>query len=160
MNDQEAQLVEIDRAREIHVAALTAGDAKAWAGCFDASAMQMPPDQPPNAGRNRSSTGPADSSAHSARSSHLRQRRSSWPGRRVPSSTAHTRSPSCLAAAASHSGRRQVRNHLPTQGQQAMAHGVRHLEQQRPISCVGAATTGVGRMVRVIPASGRFSCGG
>ena len=41
-----------------------------------------------------------------------------------------------------------------------MAHGVRHLEQQRPISCVGAATTGVGRMVRVVPASGRFSCGG
>jgi hypothetical protein len=41
-----------------------------------------------------------------------------------------------------------------------MAHGVRHLEQQRPISCVGAPTTGAGRMVRVIPASGRFSCGG
>jgi uncharacterized protein (TIGR02246 family) len=50
MNHQEAQLAEIDRAREVHVAALNAGDAEAWAGCFDASAIQMPPDQPPNAG--------------------------------------------------------------------------------------------------------------
>lgn len=27
-----------------------------------------------------------------------------------------------------------------------MAHGARHLEQQRPISCVGARTTGVARI--------------
>jgi len=50
MNHQETRLAELDRAREIHVAALNAGDADAWAGCFEASAVQMPPDQAPNAG--------------------------------------------------------------------------------------------------------------
>jgi uncharacterized protein (TIGR02246 family) len=50
MNHKETDLAELDRARDIHIAALNAGDPDAWAGCFAASAVQMPPDQPPNAG--------------------------------------------------------------------------------------------------------------
>ena len=50
MNHQETRVAALDRARQIHVAAVNAGDADAWAACFEASAVQMPPDQPPNAG--------------------------------------------------------------------------------------------------------------
>jgi uncharacterized protein (TIGR02246 family) len=50
MTTQTAALEELDRTRDAHVAALNAGDAEAWAECFDADAVQMPPNQPPNVG--------------------------------------------------------------------------------------------------------------
>jgi ketosteroid isomerase-like protein len=36
--------------RDVHVAALNDGDADAWAACFGADAVQMPPNQPANVG--------------------------------------------------------------------------------------------------------------
>ncbi len=48
-----AEMEALDRVRAIHVAALNAGDASAWAACFDADAVQMPPNQPPNVGTER-----------------------------------------------------------------------------------------------------------
>jgi ketosteroid isomerase-like protein len=53
MNVQQTELAALDRARAIHVAALNAGDASAWAACFHADAVQMPPNQPPNIGIER-----------------------------------------------------------------------------------------------------------
>ena len=53
MNAQLTDLERIDLARAIHVNALNAGDASAWAACFDADAVQMPPNQPPNVGTER-----------------------------------------------------------------------------------------------------------
>jgi uncharacterized protein (TIGR02246 family) len=53
MDTQQIQLEGLDRARAIHVAALNAGDASVWAACFDADAVQMPPNQPPNIGSER-----------------------------------------------------------------------------------------------------------
>jgi len=50
MNRHATELAKLDRAREIHVAALNAGNPEVWAGCFDAKAVQMPPNQPPNVG--------------------------------------------------------------------------------------------------------------
>jgi uncharacterized protein (TIGR02246 family) len=50
MNTQQTELEGLDRTRAIHVAALNDGDASAWAACFDTDAVQMPPNQPPNAG--------------------------------------------------------------------------------------------------------------
>ena len=41
---------ELDTARDVHVAALNAGDADAWAGCFAADGVQMPPNAPANVG--------------------------------------------------------------------------------------------------------------
>ena len=53
MNTQQTELEGLDRARAIHVAALNDGDASAWAACFDTDAVQMPPNEPPNAGSER-----------------------------------------------------------------------------------------------------------
>jgi uncharacterized protein (TIGR02246 family) len=53
MSDQTSELHGLDRAREIHVAALNAGDADGWAECFDFDAVQMPPNQPSNVGAER-----------------------------------------------------------------------------------------------------------
>jgi len=41
----------IDRLREVHVAALNAGDAKGWAACFANDGVQMPPNFETNAGK-------------------------------------------------------------------------------------------------------------
>lgn len=53
MEIEQTELEGLDRARTIHVAALNDGDANAWADCFDADAVQMPPNQPPNVGTER-----------------------------------------------------------------------------------------------------------
>ncbi len=47
----EAELSEIDRVRDAHVAALNTGDVAAWARQFSADGVQMPPNAPPNVGR-------------------------------------------------------------------------------------------------------------
>jgi uncharacterized protein (TIGR02246 family) len=44
------QINAIDRTREMHVAALNANDALAWAGCFAPDAVQMPPNDAANVG--------------------------------------------------------------------------------------------------------------
>ncbi len=41
----------IDRLRDIHIAALNAGDADAWAACFANDAVQMPPHFGANSGK-------------------------------------------------------------------------------------------------------------
>ena len=41
----------IDRLREVHLAALNAGDADGWAACFADDGVQMPPNFGTNAGR-------------------------------------------------------------------------------------------------------------
>jgi len=41
----------IDRLRDIHIAALNAGDADAWAACFANDAVQMPPHYGANSGK-------------------------------------------------------------------------------------------------------------
>jgi ketosteroid isomerase-like protein len=53
MDTQQTEMEGLDRARAIHVSALNAGDANAWAACFDNDAVQMPPNQPPNVGTGR-----------------------------------------------------------------------------------------------------------
>lgn len=40
----------LERLRGVHIAALNDGDADAWAACFAADAVQMPPNQPANVG--------------------------------------------------------------------------------------------------------------
>ncbi|MBS1894869.1 MAG: nuclear transport factor 2 family protein [Actinobacteria bacterium] len=40
----------LDQLRDLHVAALNDGDADAWAACFAADAVQMPPNMPANVG--------------------------------------------------------------------------------------------------------------
>jgi uncharacterized protein (TIGR02246 family) len=47
---QPSELEGLDRLREAHVVALNAGDADAWASCFSADAVQMPPSFPANVG--------------------------------------------------------------------------------------------------------------
>lgn len=42
---------EIDRLRDIHIAALNAGDADAWVACFANDAVQMPPHFGANSGK-------------------------------------------------------------------------------------------------------------
>jgi uncharacterized protein (TIGR02246 family) len=53
MDPQQTQLEGLDRVRATHVAALNAGDASAWAACFDTDAVQMPPNALPNIGTDR-----------------------------------------------------------------------------------------------------------
>jgi uncharacterized protein (TIGR02246 family) len=50
METQQIELAGLDRARTVHVAAVNDGDAEAWAACFDADAVQMPPNEPANVG--------------------------------------------------------------------------------------------------------------
>ena len=40
----------LEQLRDRHVAALNGGDADAWADCFAADAVQMPPNMPANVG--------------------------------------------------------------------------------------------------------------
>lgn len=40
----------LEQLRDVHVAALNDGDADAWAECFAADAVQMPPNMPANVG--------------------------------------------------------------------------------------------------------------
>ena len=47
----EADLKSIDGVRDAHVAALNAGDARAWAALFTGDGVQMPPNMPANIGR-------------------------------------------------------------------------------------------------------------
>ena len=47
----ETDLEAIDRVRDAHVAALNAGDAKAWVAQFTDDGVQMPPNAPANVGR-------------------------------------------------------------------------------------------------------------
>ena len=47
----ETDLAAIDRVRDAHVAALNAGDAKAWVAQFTDDGVQMPPNAPANVGR-------------------------------------------------------------------------------------------------------------
>jgi uncharacterized protein (TIGR02246 family) len=47
----ETDLEAIDRVRDVHVAALNAGDAEAWAAQFTDDAVQLPPNAPANVGR-------------------------------------------------------------------------------------------------------------
>jgi uncharacterized protein (TIGR02246 family) len=47
----DVDLKAIDAVREAHVAALNAGDARAWAEQFTNDAVQMPPNAPGNVGR-------------------------------------------------------------------------------------------------------------
>ena len=56
MNDyeytgSEDDLKAIDSVRDAHVAALNAGDARAWAALFTDDGVQMPPNMPANIGR-------------------------------------------------------------------------------------------------------------
>jgi uncharacterized protein (TIGR02246 family) len=56
MNDyehtgSEADLKAIDGVRDAHVAAVNAGDARAWAALFTDDGVQMPPNMPANIGR-------------------------------------------------------------------------------------------------------------
>lgn len=50
MTVRAAQLEDLDRTRDAHVAALNANDADAWVACFAPDAVQMPPNDPPNIG--------------------------------------------------------------------------------------------------------------
>lgn len=50
MTARAAQLEDLDRTRDAHVAALNTNDADAWVTCFAADAVQMPPNDPPNIG--------------------------------------------------------------------------------------------------------------
>ena len=50
MAAQGNELEALDRLREAHVAALNAGDGDAWAACFSADAVQMPPNFAANVG--------------------------------------------------------------------------------------------------------------
>jgi uncharacterized protein (TIGR02246 family) len=45
-----AELEDLDRTRDAHVAALNANDADAWVACFARDGVQMPPNDPPNIG--------------------------------------------------------------------------------------------------------------
>jgi len=47
----ETDLEAIERVRDAHVAALNAGDAKAWVAQFTDDGVQMPPNAPANVGR-------------------------------------------------------------------------------------------------------------
>ena len=47
----EVDLKAIDSVRDAHVAALNAGDARAWAALFTDDGVQMPPNMPANIGR-------------------------------------------------------------------------------------------------------------
>lgn len=47
----EIDLKAIDRVRDAHVAAVNAGDARAWAAQFTDDGVQMPPNAPANVGR-------------------------------------------------------------------------------------------------------------
>jgi uncharacterized protein (TIGR02246 family) len=49
MNER-SEIQRLDQLRGVHVAALNDGDADAWAACFAADAVQMPPNQPANVG--------------------------------------------------------------------------------------------------------------
>ena len=48
---KEVDLKAIDSVRDAHVAALNAGDARAWAALFTDDGVQMPPNMPENIGR-------------------------------------------------------------------------------------------------------------
>ena len=50
MTGHATELANLDKTRQAHIAALNAGDADRWAACFAADAVQMPPNDPPNAG--------------------------------------------------------------------------------------------------------------
>jgi uncharacterized protein (TIGR02246 family) len=50
MTARAAQLEDLDRTRDAHVAALNTNDADAWVACFAPDAVQMPPNDPPNIG--------------------------------------------------------------------------------------------------------------
>jgi len=50
MTGHATELANLDKTRRAHIAALNAGDAHRWAACFAADAVQMPPNDPPNAG--------------------------------------------------------------------------------------------------------------
>jgi uncharacterized protein (TIGR02246 family) len=50
MTARAAQLEDLDRTRDAHVAALNANDADAWVACFAPDAVQMPPNDAPNIG--------------------------------------------------------------------------------------------------------------
>jgi len=50
MTARAAQLEDLDRTRDAHVAALNTNDADAWVACFAPDAVQMPPNDPPNLG--------------------------------------------------------------------------------------------------------------
>jgi uncharacterized protein (TIGR02246 family) len=53
MTARAAQLEDVDRTRDAHVAALNAGDAEGWVACFAPDGAQMPPNEPANLGRER-----------------------------------------------------------------------------------------------------------
>lgn len=50
MNVQARELAALVRTRDAHVAAVNAGDADAWVGCFGPDGVQMPPNEPSNVG--------------------------------------------------------------------------------------------------------------
>jgi uncharacterized protein (TIGR02246 family) len=50
MTAQAAELEDLDRTRDAHVAALNTNDPDAWVACFAPDAVQMPPNDPPNIG--------------------------------------------------------------------------------------------------------------
>ena len=50
MTGHATELANLDKTRQAHIAALNAGDALRWAACFASDAVQMPPNDPPNAG--------------------------------------------------------------------------------------------------------------
>jgi uncharacterized protein (TIGR02246 family) len=50
MTVRAAQLEDLDRTRDAHVAGLNTNDADAWVACFAPDAVQMPPNDPPNIG--------------------------------------------------------------------------------------------------------------
>jgi uncharacterized protein (TIGR02246 family) len=50
MTARAAQLEDLDRTRDAHIAALNTNDPDAWVACFAPDAVQMPPNDPPNIG--------------------------------------------------------------------------------------------------------------
>ena len=50
MTARAAELDDLDRTRDAHVAALNTNDPDAWVACFAPDAVQMPPNDPPNIG--------------------------------------------------------------------------------------------------------------
>lgn len=50
MTARAAQLEDLDRTRDAHIAALNTNDPDAWVACFAPDTVQMPPNDPPNIG--------------------------------------------------------------------------------------------------------------
>ena len=94
MTGHATELANLDKTRQAHIAALNAGDAHRWAACFAADAVQMPPNDPPNAGAESIRAWSAAFLAAFAVKFSLRPDEVTLTGADWPSNAAPTRSPS------------------------------------------------------------------